>query len=842
MGEKRALGLAVGLALACAAAAGRAPTWRATWVWDGGERAPRNAYLYVRKSFVLPGRVGKAVAHVSADSRYRLWVNGQLVGAGPARCDPQHQYFDTLDIRAALRPGQNAIAALVHHYGVGTQFYVPGAAGFLFQADIASAGETVRVQTDGTWVVLPARGWRADVPRVNPKGGFLEVFDARREPVGWRSATFGDFDWHGATVVGPALGTKPWAGLVASPVPQMARREVRAAGVVGVGQGQGGVPPPAKLAEAMATEPHADLATCAVEAPAALLARDGRCATITAAEGASAFVVLDFGREVVGRPRVVVADSRGGTLDIGYAETLTDGRVDPSRGGTLSADRLVLRPGPLTWEPFGQRAFRYLQLSLRALEGPVEIDAVTLDLEHFPVREAGGFRSSDPLLDRIWATGAYTCQLCMQDAFIDCPSRERAQWWGDARVEMQTAAYAFGEGRLAANGLRQIAWSQRRDGSVLAAYPAGGQPAVLPDYAALWVSGLREHWWLSGDDGPMRETWPQAVRLLAWFRRHVDRHGLLADVPGWTFIDAASVEKAGECAALNALYHRALRDAAAMARHLGDPAAAERYAEQADAVEGAFNARLWAADGRCYADCRSSKGLSRSRSVQANALAVLCGLADGERRRAATEHVARLIQADPTSHCSPYFMSFVLEMLFREGRAGAALGAIRRGWKVMLDGGATTWWEHWHPRASWCHAWSGAPTYLLPAWTVGVRPLAPGFAKVLIAPTLCDLEQAAASVPTPRGLVAVSVRRERDTGALTLEASVPKGAVATIALPVGGMASPAVRLDGQLVWAEGELTKQAIETFLRAEPHGERIEFDIRGGRPYRFTVAPVAK
>jgi len=187
-------------------------------------------------------------------------------------------------------------------------------------------------------------------------------------------------------------------------------------------------------------------------------------------------------------------------------------------------------------------------------------------------------------------------------------------------------------------------------------------------------------------------------------------------------------------------------------------------------------------------------------------------------------------------------MSFALEMLFREGRAPEALGAIRRGWTVMLDGGATTWWEHWHPRASWCHAWSGAPTALLPAWTVGVRPLAPGFANVLIAPTLCGLEQAAATVPTPRGLVAVSVRREGDTGALTLEASVPKGATATIALPVGGIANPVVRLDGQPVWAGGELTRQATETFLRAEPRGERLEFDVRGGRAYRFTVVPAAR
>ena len=826
---------------------GTPESWRAQWIWDAGQRSPKNAYLYARKDFVLPGRVEQATARVTADSRYRLYVNGQFVGQGPARCDPQRQFYATYDLRGALRPGQNAIAAVVHHYGVDTRTYVRGAAGFLLEADVVTAGHTVQIQTDETWRVARAAAWVADVPRRSAALGFIEVFDARREPAGWHGAAFDDFDWRPATVLGPPGAGPGAAALVPRPIPHLAVEEVRPTRVVAVGQSDGTTPSVQDLARSMASEPHATLTSCSVDAPEAVLARDGRCAAVTAEPGSNAFLVLDFGREVFGSPRVAIAASEGGILDLGYAETLTDGRVDPTLGGVQRVDRYVMRRGAQTWELFDQRAFRYLQLSLRGLPGPVRLDSVSLAFTSYPVKAAGSFRSSDPLLDRIWAVGAYTCRLCMQDAYIDCPSRDRAQWWGDARVEMLINAYAFGDRLLAAKGLQQLGLSQRPDGSILALYPAGGNAAVvLPDYSALWIMSLREHWWLTGDEATLRACWTRAQRLLEWFHRHAAPSGLLAGLPAAPFIDAARVDKAGECGALNAFYHGALLDAVAMARHLGDEAAASRYSRRAAALRDAFNRRLWDEPHRCYADARSDKGISQSRSLHTNTLAVLYGLADGPRKDAAADYAARLLRTEPVGQASPYFMHYVLEMLFREGRPQAALDAIRRSWKVMLDGGATTWWEHFHPRASWCHGWSATPTYHLPAWVVGIRPLSPGYSRLLIAPTLCDLAQAAATVPTPQGPVTVRARREPQSGSLHLEADVPAGprrkVVATIALPLAGLAAPEVRLNEQLVWAKGKLTGTPPAYLRRAQLTAGRLELDLPGGRTYRLALSATAK
>ncbi|MFQ8806497.1 MAG: hypothetical protein ACLR8Y_17180 [Alistipes indistinctus] len=44
----------------------------------------------------------------------------------------------------------------------------------------------------------------------------------------------------------------------------------------------------------------------------------------------------------------------------------------------------------------------------------------------------GSFRSSDPRLDSIWMTGAYTVHLNMQDYLWDGIKRDRLVWMGDA--------------------------------------------------------------------------------------------------------------------------------------------------------------------------------------------------------------------------------------------------------------------------------------------------------------------------------------------------------------------------------------------------------------------------
>jgi alpha-L-rhamnosidase len=150
-------------------------------------------------------------------------------------------------------------------------------------------------------------------------------------------------------------------------------------------------------------------------------------------------------------------------------------------------------------------------------------------------------------------------------------------------------------------------------------------------------------------------------------------------------------------------------------------------------------------------------------------------------------HEGRTDQIVPVG--SPWFLFFTLETLFNEGLANDALTILREQWNRMLEKGATTFWEtfpgqigagHWS--RSLCHGWSAAPAYFLTTQVLGVKPAAPGYAKIRIAPQPFNLRWAEGIVPTPRGPVTVSWR-VNDAGKLDLQYDAPPGCDVEVVLP-----------------------------------------------------------
>ena len=81
-------------------------SWTAHWITDAA--APRNDYavLLARKTFDLAGKPAKFVVHVSADARYLLKVNGQVVASGPQWGAAPSWRYESIDLApfAAGRP------------------------------------------------------------------------------------------------------------------------------------------------------------------------------------------------------------------------------------------------------------------------------------------------------------------------------------------------------------------------------------------------------------------------------------------------------------------------------------------------------------------------------------------------------------------------------------------------------------------------------------------------------------------------------------------------------------------------------------------------------------------
>ncbi len=550
-------------------------------------------------------------------------------------------------------------------------------------------------------------------------------------------------------------------------------------------------------------------------------------ATILPGADHGIYAVIDFGREITGYPCVEIHDAQGGEIvDLGYGEVLQTpagasispasglkGIVNPDRAGVHYADRYICKPGAQRFQTFDKRAFRYLQIDVRTVQKPLRVGPVSVVFSTYPVEYSGSFESSDPMLNRIWDTGRWSVQLSMEDAFSDSPWRERAQWWGDVRLEALVAYYCFGDGRLTAQGLRHIAQSQMADGLTKAIYPTEWEDGILPTYTMLWVISLHDYYLHVGDLGLVRELLPAVQRAMQYFSNLTGTHGLLVDVPHWLFVDWAPVDTSGESAAVNALYYGSLVAASHLAHACGEHDPAEAYRRAAFAVQNGMDLFLWNDDRSCYMDSWKNGQRGQCASQQANFWAIGFGVATGEKAQAIIHSISSSAEV---TVASPYFAFYELVALAGTDLFGRALALIRTRWKTMVDWGATTWWETWEPKASFCHGWSSGPTYFLQCEILGVKPALPGWEEVHVEPHPVDIKNVRGTVPTPRGPVVLSWTKDN-------------GFVMDLELPTAG----------QIVLNEECGSSFTISTMdgddnVHAVPR-ERLGFRLRAGK-YRIS------
>ncbi len=788
--------------------------WSARWCWVGHAYHPWNRYVLFRKAIDLPASPARAVVRVSADALYTLYVNGTRVHHGPARCYPEHQSFDTLDLTPLLQPGPNVIAAVAYQFGAPTfQRTYRGSSGFLLDGVVELEGgpKPVPLHTPDGWLVRPAKGWRQMTARVSMQLGFQEHFDADADPTDWLSPDYEateEAGWKPPVVSGP-VGTHPWLLMEPRGVPLLFDHVEPFTAVVAQFRGEN--PRGYKVAEDvyhLVDPDEVKRDDDAIPNAAAMLIDDDSVAEITPpTEGEFVAVVLDLGTYRTGHLIVEIDDAAGDEfVDVLCCDALGKSELpqlipvdDNSRESR--AVRYRCRPGRQRFESFFFYGLRYALVVFRNVEGkPLKVRRIALRQVHaaFPDDEregAGSFTCSDDRLNEIWKVGVHTQLNCAFDAFVDCPGREQAMWWGDSRVQARVTAFAFGDTSLLERGIRLVAQSQTPAGALHAHPPADVPRHMLPDFMMTWVGTVRDHWQLTGRTDLVTECLPAMHRLFEFLAAHESTAessaGLIGGFEGyWMFLDWVPIFKGDHSAPFNLMYLQSLRWAAELSRLGKESAAAVAYEARAAGLQRSVERAFWDEKLKCWRDgfdAATGKPVEQV-SQHTNALAILLGLKPESHGEIAREVLLKCARGKrgKTIAASPFFYAYVLEALAKQGLGAEVVEIIRDKWgEHFLDDGATTFYEMWDVTIeSRCHAWSASPVYHLMQTALGVTPTAPGWTAVRIAPVPEQLEFARGVVPTPHGPLRVDWEKGGEDQ-LVVRIEVPEGLTAEFVSPDG---------------------------------------------------------
>jgi hypothetical protein len=734
-------------------------------LWIAHPTVSRDAFgvFHFRRVLELASRPARFVVHVSADNRYRLFVNGQLVSSGPQRSDLMHWRYETLDLAPHLRAGRNVLAALVWNWGEGRPVaqFSRGTA-LLVQANspleaAANTGPAWKVFHDAGYEPVPVdlRTYYASPPG--------EALDAARYPWGWEGLEYSDESWPAAD---------GGSGFRA--------RRIQLRGTAFTGEGGGwqlvprSIPPmeekPVRFARVRRTE--------GVEAADAFLRAEGDLVVPPRTRGV---LLLDQAHLTNAYAVLETSGGRGATITLTYAESLKDasgrkGNRNEVEGKTIEGVRDVFRPdgGPhRRFQTLWFRTYRYVQLEVQTADEPLRVHDLHGIFTAYPFELRASFESDLPWLADMWEMNWRGARLCAWETYFDTPYYEQLQYVGDTRVQALISLYMTGDDRLVRQAVTHFDLSRIPEGITASRYPSDlGQ--YIPTFSLIWVAMAHDYWMHRDDADYVRALLPGIRSVVGWFERHVDGTGLLGPIAWWPYVDWAPEwpggvppgGRDGHSTMITLQYVYALERAAELEDALGMPALAARNRELADSLRGAVRARAWDSTRGLFRDSPDAAAFSQ----QTNVMAVLAHAVPSDAVPALME---RVLTDRTLTQATYYFGFYVFEALREAGLSDRYVERLQP-WREMLAMGLTTTPENPEPTRSDSHAWSAHPNYGLLATVLGVRPAKPGFRSVRIAPALGTLQRAGGRVPHPLG--EIEIRVSRGSGkTLTGDVTLPPG-------------------------------------------------------------------
>lgn len=708
-------------------------------------------------------------ADISANSRYRFWINGEPILSGPCRSDKCRQYYETVELGQYLRPGRNVFAVQVllcdSMYVREGEERVP-----LHSVETLPAGHRLAMEgevKDGSGRILaeittgkaPWKVWLDNTyylirePVVNGNMGALtERIDFRDTYCDWKKTDFDASGWRdGERLEAVKVGAEMEFGILKTfvmeerPIPLLyecpdsLRREL-------------GKP---VLGEA-------DYIT--VEAGQNIrLLFDGETLF-----NAYMCYRMDGGRDAQ------VTFTYFEKFTKGIDEVRRDDYINGEIGANGQTDTITLAGGEMMYEPFWYRTMRFLQVDVRTAGEALRFYRPRFRRTGYPLQPGSYVKSASDWVEQVYRMCVRTLQGCMMETYMDCPFWEQMQYPMDTRLQALFTYVCSVDTKLARKALEDFHTSMLPMGLIQGRAPSNPKQ-IISTFSLHYIFMLTEYYRRTGHGEVLRQYRADVDMILEYYHRHIGSQGLVENLGYWDFVDwqEAWQESAGRPAAvlkgpstiINLMYGLALLNGAEINEWTGRKGVAEEYRARQKAIADEVQRLCWDEKRGLYREGPCCEEFTQ----HAQSWAVLNGMLSQAK---AAEVLGRTFQERDVLRC---YFSACYE-LFRACEKAACYELTKKQmewWIRLLEEHCTTCPETPFNSRSECHAWSALPMYELIAVIAGIRRELGHPERVEICPHMDYLPDLEGKVITEYGEIVF--RYEPEKAGMRYEIMLPEG-------------------------------------------------------------------
>ena len=692
--------------------------WNAKWIWDKENLTEKNVWMCFNKKVTLDKIPKELIAHISADSKYWLYINGEtVVFEGNVKRGPNKNsgYYDSIDISPFLKKGENSICALVWYWDNETSYSYSGSGqgGFLFEAE----GKDITIISDKSWKVK-RNGAYVDSALYPPNYRLPEYsvyYDAREDMSNWLNQAYDVSSWENATEYDSG-GKGPYGKLFPRGIPFLKDYGLK------------------EYENSKNYENY----------------------TVTKALGEKITVNVPYNAQLT--PYLKIKALAGKKIRITTENTLI---------GAVSTT-YITKEGEQEFESLGWVNGENITYKI-----PKGVTVVSLMYREtgYNTSFCGDFRCDDEFMNSLWQKSLRTLYVTMRDNFMDCPDRERAQWWGDVTSEMIMTMYSLDSNSylLYQKGVDAMLSHVDETKVLQTVVPINGDYFELPVQQLAGIVGFLTYYQYTGDKAFVEKVYDASIDYLKLWE--IGENNLVVHREGsWDWPDWGN--KADMTAIENAWVYYALSATEEMAKISGKTTDIPFITERKEAIAKGYQT-LWTEEG--FKSDDASKPDDR-----ANALAILAGLAKKEQYNTIKNVLTT------TQNSSPYMEYYVLEALCKMGEYEAAYGRTKDRYEDMMCEDYSTLWEFWDSwRGTRNHAWSGGPLVIMSKHFAGITPLEAGYKKVNIDPQYNLSDSMSCTVPSVKGLITLVYKNLN--GTYTVNLTLPQGMKAVLSVPHGAV-------------------------------------------------------